>query len=128
MSDNKPEMTLRDGNLKATIWKNEGDKGAYFTTTLARTYTDERGGFHDTNSFSGTDLLRLSELARKAYGAEKDLRAEFSREGKSERRDERTPSESRRDEPRQQSGRQPSQDRPQARGQRQRGTRMEPRR
>ena len=48
---NTPETTLRDGNIKATIWKNFGDKGNFFTVTLTRTYTDEGGKYHDSNSF-----------------------------------------------------------------------------
>lgn len=74
---NRPIETLRDGNLKASIWQNEGDKGPYLMTTLTRTYTDDRGNYHDTNSFSGTDLLRISELARQAYQRSNELRREL---------------------------------------------------
>lgn len=30
-------------------------------------YRDGEGNYHDTNSFVGSDLLKLSELAREAY-------------------------------------------------------------
>ena len=79
--NNRPVDVLRDGSLKASIFRNEGEKGTFFSTTLSRTYTDERGNFHDTNVFSGTDLLRISELSRRAYSRATELKAELSRTG-----------------------------------------------
>lgn len=74
MENNKaPEHTLRDAHLKASIWRNEGEKGAYYTTTLARTYQDEQGNLRDTHSFSKNDLLKVAELARGAYNHINDL-------------------------------------------------------
>jgi len=78
MSNKQPEETIRDGNIKASIWHNKSENGAFFSTTLARTYQDEKGDFHDTHSFSGSDLLRVSELARQAYGRTNELRREYS--------------------------------------------------
>ena len=71
---NTPENTFRDGNLKATIWKNFGEKGNFYTVTLTRTYKDEDGNYHDSNSFSGSELLKLAHLANRAYDAASDLR------------------------------------------------------
>lgn len=91
---NRPLETLRDGNLKASIWQNEGDKGPYLMTTLTRTYTDDRGNYHDTSSFSGTDLLRVSELARQAYQRSNELRRDLQvAPERSNDRDQGTPSE-----------------------------------
>lgn len=73
---NKPVDTLRDGSLKASIFRNEGDKGHFYATTFARTYRDADGNPRDTHSFIGTDLLKLSELARAAYTRTSDLRRE----------------------------------------------------
>ena len=64
---NKPTDTLRDGNLKATIWRNESEKGAFFSVNLTRSYKDDAGNYHDSDSFSGTELLRIAHLAGKAY-------------------------------------------------------------
>lgn len=75
---NKPELVVRDGSLKATVWRNESDKGLYFTTTFARTYSDAQGNPKDTQSFSQTDLLRLAELGRETYGVINDLKREQS--------------------------------------------------
>ena len=69
-----PETTLRDGNLKATIWKNAGEKGAFFSANLTRIYTDDNGNYHDSDSFSGTELLRIAHLATRAYDRVSELR------------------------------------------------------
>lgn len=73
---NAPRDVLRDGNLKASIWSNEGEKGPFYSTTLARTWRDDDGQLHDSHSFAGTDLLRVSELARSAYNRTQELRRE----------------------------------------------------
>lgn len=71
---NQPTETLRDGSLKATIWKNEGEKGAFFSVNLSRTYKDEAGNYHDSDSFSGSELLRIAHLASRAYDQVSKLR------------------------------------------------------
>ena len=73
---NQPADVIRDRDLKATLWRNEGDKGPYYATELARTYKDDEGNLRDASSFIGTDLLRVSELARKAYDRTSELRRE----------------------------------------------------
>lgn len=77
---NRPEDTLRDGSLKATIWRNEGENGEYYSTTIARTWQDEDGNYRDSHSFSGSELLRVSELARGAYARTNELRQEQQQE------------------------------------------------
>jgi hypothetical protein len=73
---NRPEDVLRDGNIKATIWKNERENGPAFSTVFARTWQDDEGAYRDSHSFSGTELLRVSELARGAYTRTNELRQE----------------------------------------------------
>ena len=63
----RPVETLRDGAMKAAIWRNESENGPFFAVTFARTYKDGEGALHDTDSFSGAQLLRLARLADKAY-------------------------------------------------------------
>lgn len=63
----KPIDTIREGSLKASIWKNTGEKGDQFSVQFSRTWRDEQGAFHDSDSFSGTELLRLARLANVAY-------------------------------------------------------------
>jgi hypothetical protein len=74
---NTPRDVLRDGNLKASIWRNESEKGPFYSAKLARTYTDQAGEPRDAYSFAGNELLRVSELARKAYERTQELRHEF---------------------------------------------------
>lgn len=76
----QPTDTIRDGHLKATIWNNESDKGSFHSVSLARTYEDKDGNLKDSHSFSASDLLRVSELARSAYGRSKELRQDESRD------------------------------------------------
>ncbi|MCB1451417.1 MAG: hypothetical protein KDJ67_15130 [Nitratireductor sp.] len=73
---NRPADTLRDGSLKATIWQNENENGVNYSTTLARTWQGEDGTFRDSHSFSGSELLRIAELARGAYSRTNELRQE----------------------------------------------------
>ena len=77
---NKPVETLRDGNLKASIWRNEGASGPSYSTTFARTWRDDQGRFHDSQSYAGTDMLRLGELSRTAYHRTNELRREHAQE------------------------------------------------
>tara|TARA_R110000868_G_scaffold64234_3_gene193129 strand:+ start:22726 stop:23088 length:363 start_codon:yes stop_codon:yes gene_type:complete len=72
----QPADVIRDGNLKASIWRNEGESGPFYATSFARTYQDRDGNARDTNSFVGSDLLKLSELARAVYTRTSELRHE----------------------------------------------------
>lgn len=71
---NKPIDTLRDGQIKATIWENFGEQRNFFSVTFTRTYKDEAGKYRDSDSFSGTQLLRLAHLATRAYDRAVELR------------------------------------------------------
>ncbi|MCC7389417.1 MAG: hypothetical protein IT431_11680 [Phycisphaerales bacterium] len=64
---NHPVDTLRDGSLKATIWRNEGEKGPHYSVSITRTWRDEQGDYHDSDSFAGSELLRIARLANIAY-------------------------------------------------------------
>lgn len=74
---NRPAEAIRDGNLKATIWENQGEKGPYHSVSLAKTYQDKDGNLRDTNSFGTNDLLRVAELARSAYHRTNEIRREM---------------------------------------------------
>jgi len=86
MSDNtnRPETTLRDGNLKATVWRQQGKDRDFFTTDFAKTYEDKDGNLKDSRSFGEKDLLGISELARQAHNQVKGLRKEAFREQRQE--------------------------------------------
>lgn len=86
-ADNRPVDVIRDGNLKASIWRNEGENSVSYATTIARTYKTEDGAYRETGSFTGTELLRVSELARKAYDRTNDLRRDDYERGSSQSRE-----------------------------------------
>lgn len=73
-STNPPQATLRDGALKATIWKNPTEKGHFYSVDFSRTYKQGEV-FKDSHSFSGTEPLQLARLAQKAYDLIADIRA-----------------------------------------------------
>ena len=79
-SKNKPIETLRDGRLKATIWHNESEGGAYHTVALAKVYEDRDGKLQETSSFSAGELLRVAELAREAHGVIRGYRRDLALE------------------------------------------------
>ena len=73
-NNNKPALTLRDGALKATIWRHVKEDSVRYSVTLARTYQDQGEQFGETNSFSGSELLKIARLAQKAYDAVGELK------------------------------------------------------
>jgi len=70
----KPINTIRDGALKATIWKNDSEKGSFYSVDISRTYKQD-DVYKDSHSFSGTELLRVARLANIAYDEIAVLRA-----------------------------------------------------
>ena len=73
-ANNKPDVVIRDGRLKATVWRNDGENGPYWTTAFAKTITGKDGNPRDVQSFSQTETLRLGELGREAYAAINQLK------------------------------------------------------
>lgn len=65
--DNRPAHTIRYRNLKATIWKNAGTNGSFYTVTFTRSYQDKDEQWHDATSFNTGDLPTLSKLANDSH-------------------------------------------------------------
>jgi len=80
--NNGPLEILRDGSLKITIWRNEGEKGVFPTAVFSKTY-EKDGELRDGHSYLASDLLRVSELSRRAYHRMCALRGEFARQAAS---------------------------------------------
>lgn len=76
----RPTESLREGPLKAAIWRNEGQNGDYHTVTLARSYKDKEGNWQDTGTFRAKDMLSLSELARRTHHEMQDRDREIFKE------------------------------------------------
>lgn len=73
----KPIRKFNDGKIKVAIWRNQSEKGTFYSTDLTRSYQDKDGNWHDTTGgFSGTDTLKAHRLLGLAYDAECELRAE----------------------------------------------------
>lgn len=70
----RPAETLRDGNVKATIWRNQSEKGIFYNTKFSRSYQDQEGKYHESEHFQGTDMLKVGRLANCAYDKEQELR------------------------------------------------------
>ena len=66
-STNKPVEEVRIGSVKAAIWRNEGQQGAYFTVTFQRLYRTENGQWQSTAGFGQADLLVLAKVADAAH-------------------------------------------------------------
>ncbi|MCG6157626.1 hypothetical protein [Rubinisphaera margarita] len=74
-SPQKPAATIRQGNLKCVIWRNEGENGPWYVADLVRTFKTE-SGFQDTTKVPADDLLRVAFLAQQAFGQLQLLKAQ----------------------------------------------------
>lgn len=75
MNDKQPPVvSLRLNGLKASVWQNETDNGVMFNTTFVRTYRDDDGEYHDTNTFGERHLPTLASLANMALTRINELR------------------------------------------------------
>jgi hypothetical protein len=66
-SNAKPVDTIRDGSLKAVIWANFGEKGTFYSVQITRSYQDAENNWHESDSFTNAQLLRIARLAHIAY-------------------------------------------------------------
>lgn len=74
---NKP-ITIRDGSLKLSIFKNQTEKGFRFSVNLVRSYTDQQGQWHDTNSLSNAELLRAANLLIRGYNRIQEFKSDLN--------------------------------------------------
>ena len=63
MEKQKPIHTLRSGSVEAAIWKNDGEKGAYYRATFSRSYAGKDGKLTSTTNFGARELPALTVLA-----------------------------------------------------------------
>ncbi len=62
----KPATIIRSGNIKATIWENEGLQRAFYSTTFSRPYKDARGIWKNAHNFGLYELESLMNAALEA--------------------------------------------------------------
>jgi hypothetical protein len=65
-TDNQPVNKMRYGQISASIWRQEADKGPMFNVSFQRAYKDG-DEWKTSTSFGKNDLLALSLLATRAF-------------------------------------------------------------
>jgi hypothetical protein len=70
---NKPEYTVRHGNVEIPIWRNEGTKGDFFAAGSPSIRYKDGEEWKDGSSYGRHDLLDLAEAAREAATKIRDL-------------------------------------------------------
>jgi hypothetical protein len=65
----RPVHEIRYRNIRATIWKNQIVKGVMYNVTVSRSYRDEAGKWHDSDSFAFGDLMNLAKALYDAHSA-----------------------------------------------------------
>ena len=71
---NQPVHTVRHRSIKATIWRNETEKGYMYNVTVVRSFRDGEG-WRDSHSFSYDDLMNVAKLMYDAHSVISALRA-----------------------------------------------------
>ena len=66
IATNKPAHEIRINGIRATIWKNETEKGPRYNTTFERSYKDGEE-WKTSDSYGREDLLLLAYMAREAF-------------------------------------------------------------
>jgi hypothetical protein len=61
-----PAHKIRIGNLHATIWRNPGEKGSWYSVNISRSYKVE-DGWRETDNLGYEDLLPAAKLADLAH-------------------------------------------------------------
>ena len=67
-SKRQPETRISEANVTASIWKNKGSEGPYFTTTVSRWYKkDGQEGREFTSVLGFHDLPNAAIVMMKAH-------------------------------------------------------------
>lgn len=77
----EPYATISDGLIKAKIWEMSGPKGEFYSVEIMRSFRDPSGQWKKSYSFSGSELLRVSNLAQRAYNMVLEIRGHGSDDG-----------------------------------------------
>lgn len=62
----KPAQTIRCGACWATIWRNLGPDGPFYSATVMRPFRDASGNWRNSTSFTERQLDDLMDAALKA--------------------------------------------------------------
>jgi hypothetical protein len=73
----RPVKSFRQGGVKVDVWRNPGQNGDMYNTTISNSYKDDATGeWKESKSFSPTDLAVLSQLSSQAFQAIGELKAQ----------------------------------------------------
>jgi hypothetical protein len=62
----KPVHKIRSGAIEVAIWRNKGDKGVFYSTTMSRSYKKDDQWKH-ADSYPTDDTLLLAKLLDQAH-------------------------------------------------------------
>jgi len=65
-TSNAPVHTIRVNGIRASIWKNETDKGPRYNTTFERSYRDGES-WKNSENYGREDLLVLAYVAKASF-------------------------------------------------------------
>jgi len=63
----KPVEKFRDGPVHASIWQNQGAKGAFRVASFELRYRDAQNHWQSGHSYTSSTLLHLESAAREAH-------------------------------------------------------------
>ena len=73
----RPVKSFRQGGVKVDVWRNSGQNGDMYNTTITNSYKDDATGeWKDTKSFSPTDLAVVAQLSSQAFQAIGELKSQ----------------------------------------------------
>lgn len=76
MSDNKkPAAKVSLFPVSAAIWRNQNQKGVFYSVTFERSYKDDAGNWQTSSAFNTSDLLLVAKAADLAHSEIYKLRA-----------------------------------------------------
>jgi hypothetical protein len=62
----KPVQKIRAGGIEVAIWRNESQKGPWYSVTMTRSYKKDEQ-WQQADSFGADDLLLLAKLLDQAH-------------------------------------------------------------
>lgn len=63
---NTPAHKIRSGALEVAVWRQENDKGSWFSVTMSRSYK-QGDEWKQSDSYGTDDLLLLAKLLDQAH-------------------------------------------------------------
>jgi hypothetical protein len=64
---NRPIHAIRYGGCEAAIWKNTSDNRDFYSVTVRKSWRDDKGEWHDGQTFLASDLPMLAKAVTDAH-------------------------------------------------------------